>query len=160
MASALDRAIGEVGERWQRARRAVEGVAAHSPFADDEHGFRMTDVFAVVQDAIAWLGDVFGEHHLPIVRTPGILLLRTASGVIAVVDDSLDGPTMRRETAAVIPLLREADERLQCTAELLALLAGLATRWVASGFAPPVVLSSLRRSGPRILELGRSLAAA
>jgi hypothetical protein len=89
-----------------------------------------------------------------------IALLRTPSGVIVLVDETLDTATRQQEVERCITLLRQADERTQHIAALLGLLAGLAARWTAVGFAPPVVLSSLRHSAPRIRELGRSLTTA
>ena len=91
--------------------------------------------------------------------TPGIALVRRASGVVVIVDGSLDGAARRRAIEALMVTLRRADERLRHTAALLGLLVGLGARWAAAGFAPPIVLATLRRSAPRILELGRRVGA-
>jgi hypothetical protein len=42
-------------------------------------------------------------------------------------------------------------------AELLGLLVGMSAHWVATGFAPPLVLHSLAENAPRILALGAAL---
>ena len=162
MASPLEQAIAGVSEDFQRARRAVELALGLSPFADDApdgEGFRISEVFAVMHAAIASFADIVGGDQLPIEVTPGIALVRRATGVVVIVDGSLDGAARRRAIEGLTVTLRRADERLQPTAALVGLLVGLGARWAAAGFAPPIVLATLRRSAPRILELGRRVGA-
>lgn len=61
------------------------------------------------------------------------------------------------EVAEFIADLRQFDQRLQISAELCGLLLGLALRWSAAGFAPPVVLASLGEHVPQFLALGQAL---
>lgn len=114
-------------------------------------------VFAVAHAAIASVESfVEGSVH-PSEGAPPIAWKRGPSYLILAVDASLQGEALEREVQAFVAILRERDQMLKRLAELVGLLAGLCLQWAAAGFAPPVVVGSLRERAPRILALGRGM---
>lgn len=69
------------------------------------------------------------------------------------------GTPSEDDVATFISELRQFDERVLASAELTGLLLGLALRWSAAGFAPPLVLASLGEHVPQILTLGQRIIA-
>ena len=67
------------------------------------------------------------------------------------------GNPSEEEVAAFITDLKRSDEQLWESAALVSLLLGLASKWLAAGFAPPVVLHTLAESAPQIIALGMDL---
>lgn len=152
-------ALAALGEHLTRARAVLPPLPAQSdpaPDADTEpagkNGPGLARVLDVAQAAVASLADFAGGLQ----RTyagGGIGLRREGSRVTVGV---LGAPTPA-DIAAFAAELAALDRRFLDAAELLGLLLHLAAGWAAAGFAPPVVLESLRDGGPRVLSLGAGL---
>jgi hypothetical protein len=144
-------ALAELEEHLFHAQQAL----THRPFSadDDSAGdHSLSRVFAVVHAALAMCEAAFTERRFPPAGPPRIALVRLGHRVEVWTSGAQD-----QDIAAFILALRLADARLLACAELLGLVLGLSVKWAAVGFAPPVVLLSLGKSAPRILELGRDL---
>lgn len=145
--------LADLGEHLGRAQQLVQGL----PLPQGPPGWEaeLPRVFATAQDAVESFAELVSGLHLSGEGAPPIALRHSGRGVTVFVDAALTGAPGHQAIAAFIDELRVADARLLRLAELLGLLLGLAARWAASGFAPPVVLAALRQAAPRILELGR-----
>jgi hypothetical protein len=136
--------LADLDEHLQRAREALahvlEGPAEESPPA------RALDV---ARAAVARLGAFAGGLQRTFEDGSSIHLVRDGRGIRVAVS----GAVTPADAAAFARELRLVDRCFLESAELLGLLLGLVARWVRAGFAPPLVLHSLAKSAPRILEL-------
>lgn len=145
--------LAELGERIALAqeRLGVPEPGADQAGSGSQH--HLPEIFAIARAAVAGLGALSGLAAPEVAGR--IVLERHGPRLILVVD-----PSVRpAELALFLAALRHSDQRLLDSAELLGLLLGLAAQWATAGFAPPIVLASLLKSAPRILELGRELLA-
>lgn len=136
-------------EHLQRARQVLRIPPSEPP---SEGGPPLSRVLAVAEAALERLAASATERRLPHGGPPRIGLARRGHRVIV-----LTAGASEEDVAAFIAALRRDDRRLLDCAELIGHLLGLGAIWAASGFAPPVVLTSLRREAPRIVALGRDL---
>lgn len=145
--------LGMLGEHLARARAAL----ATLPGGDDDGaeagpGLRALGVAEAAMAAVEAMADGVAQ--------------RGATGMIAIERDLrqvrvlVAGAVTADEAAMVVAEVRRRDARLAAAAALVGVLLGLSARWVAAGFAPPVVLHALASSVPRLLALGEALEAA
>lgn len=150
MAAPFEEPLAELAAHLDRAEKAIEGLLPGE-------GPELLRVFEEARAALGVLFSFLEGPRIPAEGAPRIALGRAPKGVVLFVDSSLTGETGRLETEAFLLALRRRDEALLEAAELCGLWLGLCAEWAAAGFAPPVVISSLKRRGPRILELGGRL---
>lgn len=155
--------LADLGEHLERAQKVLRSLpfppGPPGPPASEEEGedFAPLQVLATAQEAFAGFVELIEGVYLPAQGVPRIALQHSGLGTKVFVDAALSGEQRRREIETFIAKVRAADARLMRLAELLGLLMGLAARWAAAGFAPPVVLGSLQQVAPKIVKLGRLL---
>lgn len=151
--------LADLGEHLERAQKIVQSLPLPDGWPEPDEDAELPRVFATAQAAVEGLAAALSGLYLPAADAPRLALRHSGHGVTVFVDAAVSGAEGRSDIAAFIKELRAADARLMRLAELLGLLLGLAARWATAGFAPPVVLASLRQLAPRILELGRPASA-
>lgn len=149
--------LADLGEHLARAQKILQGPPRPDGKSTPGEDAELPRVFAVAQEAVAGFAAVVDGLYRPAEGAPRLALRHTGSGVTVLADAALTGEPGRQEVAAFIEEIRAADARLLRLAELLGLLLGLAARWTAAGFAPPVVLASLRPVAAQVLALGAAL---
>lgn len=147
--------LADLGEHIRRAQVAAQRLSFPGGLQSADSDSELARVFAVVQTALADFAAMLSGRQQLGPADSRIALQRSGRGVTVFIDAALAGEAGRRDIAAFIAELRAADARLQNLTELLGLLLGLAVRWAASGFAPPVIVASLRQVAPQLLKLGR-----
>lgn len=148
--------LADLGQHLERAEKAMQRLSFPGSKMPVDEDSELGRVFAAAHAALADFAAVLSGRQLLAPADPRIALQRSGRGVTVFVDDALTGEAGRRDIAAFIADLRAADARLQHLAELLGLLLGLAVRWAAAGFTPPVIVASLQELAPRILQLGEA----
>lgn len=146
--------LADLGEHLERAQRVLQGLPLPDKATPNEDA-ALPRVFATAKEAVASFAAFVSGLYFPAEGAPRLAVRHSGRAVTVFVDAALAGEQGREDIAAFIAELRVADARLLRLAELLGLLLGLAARWAAAGFAPPVVLGSLLQVAPQILELGR-----
>lgn len=145
-------ALAELGEYLEKARVALDKLP-RSDDSSDAQAQRIKQALYVAQAAVTSFGEfAAGLHYAPASDT-AITLLRDGNRVFLY---ALGTPT-QADVATFCAALSRLDQRLLASAELLGLLIGLAIKWAAASFAPPIIVKSLIEAAPRILELGAKL---
>ncbi len=159
MAEALDKgppdplsALADLEDHLQHAAQVLKVPPYGKDDPPSEAGPPLSRLFATAHAALERFAEFVTERRFPPGGTPRIVLRRLGHRVTVVT-----GGATREDVAMFIAALRLSDQRLLDTTELIGLLLGLAVKWAASGFAPPVILVSLKKAAPRILELGKDL---
>lgn len=120
----------------------------------EEHGpATYQRVLAIARQALGYLTELTDGTRRVYAPRGGIALRRSTGDCQVLILGQPSGD----DAAEFIADLRQFDQRLQVSAELCGLLLGLALRWSAAGFAPPVVLASLGEHLPQFLTLGQAL---
>lgn len=146
-------ALANLTEHMARARQVL--LQLPLPIADgaDASAPLVLQAIGIAHAAVEQLGEFASGFERSYQTGSVIALKRDGQFSRAFV---LGNPSAR-EVEAFITDLKRSDEQLWESAELVGLLLGLATKWLAAGFAPPVVLHTLAESAPQIIALGMDL---
>lgn len=149
--------LAELSEHLARAQSILGLNRAEDDATRDEDHSQIHAVLAVAQAALQNLHSFVCGQHFPSSGSPRLALKRTPSGVTVFADAAIQSESGRSELSAFIATIRQTDEFLLRSAELLGLLLGLCARWTAAGFSAPLLLLSLKKNAARILSLGQEL---
>lgn len=146
-------ALGELAEHVTRARQVLQQVPLLKVERADASPPLVLQAINVAQAAVERLGELASglERSYP---TGAVIALRRDGQFCRV---SVIGNPSEAEVAAFITDLKGSDEQLWESAALVSLLLGLASKWLAAGFAPPVILHTLAESAPHIIAQGMNL---
>ena len=146
-------ALADLTEHVTRARQVLHQLPLLKVERTDASPPLVLQAISIAQAAVEQLEEYASglERSYP---TGSVIALKRDGQLCCT---SVLGNPSEAEVAAFITDLKRSDEQLWESAALVSLLLGLASKWLAAGFAPPVVLHTLAESAPQIIALGMDL---
>lgn len=146
-------ALADLTEHVARARQVLHQLPLPKVDGADASAPLVLQALNIAQAAVELLGE-FATGLARSYPTGAVITLKREGQLCCT---SVFGNPSEAEVAAFINDLKRSDEQLWESAALVSLLLGLASKWLAAGFAPPVVLHTLAESAPQIIALGMDL---
>ena len=146
-------ALAELTEHVARARQVLHQLPLLKVDGADASAPLVLQAINIAQAAVEQLGE-FATGLARCYPTGSVIALNRDGRLCSTV---VLGNPSAAEVAAFITDLKRSDEHLWESAALISLLLGLASKWLAAGFAPPVVLHTLAESAPQVIALGMDL---
>ena len=146
-------ALADLTEHVARARQVIHQLPLLKDNGADAPAPLVLQAIDIAQASVEQLGEFVNglERSYP----TGAVITLKRDGYLC--HASVLGNPSEDEVAAFITELKRSDEQLWQSAQLVSLLLGLASKWLAAGFVPPVVLHTLAESAPKIIALGMNL---